>query len=494
MDSKRLESWKEIASHMGRAVRTVQRWEKEAGLPVYRLPGGGLERVFAYTDELDEWIHTAKPAGNGDGGHLPPHPAEPEKSPLSPASTTSIGSELSHRNDWSDPMDPAVSSTRPGIAALSWFTRLPRAWKLGLALAAAGLAIVSGFLLWQPAGHSAGASSSVPAVDSLRLESRTFSALDAAGSILWQRRFQAPLVLAPEGSEEFTILREAQMLAMVDLDGSGRREILVVTGSKPEGGASWTLHALSDDGRELWAFQPGRPWIVGGDRIDASWKIRYFLIDDLDGDGHREILVNACHSSRYLTSLFVLDSSGHAVAEYPHNGPLAILTAYDLNNDGWKELLVGGANRELHLGCFLVLDSRRLLPEQREERVFANPAAISPTGREIAYLLLPQHCLTMATQPEGTLPDIRITSDAVILGTESSPRPPCPVPGGLIYTFSHRLELQRVETNSGYQVQHRCLEEQGRLGHSYSDAEIERFRGVQYWDGTRFSEKPSVRW
>lgn len=51
----RLTSWKEIASHLRREVRTVIRWEKERGLPVHRVPGGKGRSVFAYTDELDAW-------------------------------------------------------------------------------------------------------------------------------------------------------------------------------------------------------------------------------------------------------------------------------------------------------------------------------------------------------------------------------------------------------------------------------------------------------
>jgi hypothetical protein len=34
---ERLDSWKEIASYLKRGVRTVQRWEREAELPVHRL-------------------------------------------------------------------------------------------------------------------------------------------------------------------------------------------------------------------------------------------------------------------------------------------------------------------------------------------------------------------------------------------------------------------------------------------------------------------------
>lgn len=52
-DRKRLDSWKEIAGYLGKNLsqKTAQRWEKSAGLPVYRE---GV-RVFAYADELDRW-------------------------------------------------------------------------------------------------------------------------------------------------------------------------------------------------------------------------------------------------------------------------------------------------------------------------------------------------------------------------------------------------------------------------------------------------------
>src|ERR1700719_3500528 len=53
---KRLDSWKEIAAFFGRDERTVKRWEKERGLPVYRVPGSARGGVFAYSQELAEWL------------------------------------------------------------------------------------------------------------------------------------------------------------------------------------------------------------------------------------------------------------------------------------------------------------------------------------------------------------------------------------------------------------------------------------------------------
>ena len=53
----RLDSWKAIAAYLKRDVATVRRWEKDLGLPVHRVAGGGRS-VFAHTTEIDAWLHT----------------------------------------------------------------------------------------------------------------------------------------------------------------------------------------------------------------------------------------------------------------------------------------------------------------------------------------------------------------------------------------------------------------------------------------------------
>ena len=54
-ERRRLDSWKEIASYLGRGIRTVQRWEREEGLPVHRLAHAERGSVFADPTELTEW-------------------------------------------------------------------------------------------------------------------------------------------------------------------------------------------------------------------------------------------------------------------------------------------------------------------------------------------------------------------------------------------------------------------------------------------------------
>jgi Tol biopolymer transport system component len=57
----RLDSWKEIAAYLNRDLRTLQRWEKTAKLPIRRLNKPGMRAVFAYTADLDEWLRQQSP-------------------------------------------------------------------------------------------------------------------------------------------------------------------------------------------------------------------------------------------------------------------------------------------------------------------------------------------------------------------------------------------------------------------------------------------------
>src|SRR5262245_66575412 len=51
----RLDSWKEIAAYLSRGIRTVQRWEREEGLPVHRLVHDKRGSIYARKDELAAW-------------------------------------------------------------------------------------------------------------------------------------------------------------------------------------------------------------------------------------------------------------------------------------------------------------------------------------------------------------------------------------------------------------------------------------------------------
>jgi hypothetical protein len=54
-----LTAWKDIAKYLGRGTRTVQRWEKNLGLPVRRTKKQGCKStVLALPNEIDLWVQS----------------------------------------------------------------------------------------------------------------------------------------------------------------------------------------------------------------------------------------------------------------------------------------------------------------------------------------------------------------------------------------------------------------------------------------------------
>ena len=107
----RLDSWKEIATYLKRDVTTVQRWEKREGMPVHRHLHDRMGSVYASRTDLDAWMRTRNlrgAQGNGDNA-IPPHP------PAQPP--------------------PSKSTFRP-------------IWIFVLPLAAVGVALTIGVILW----------------------------------------------------------------------------------------------------------------------------------------------------------------------------------------------------------------------------------------------------------------------------------------------------------------------------------------------------------
>jgi len=147
---QRLDSWKAIARHIGRDVRSAQRWERERGLPVHRVPGEKGGSVFAYTAELDDWLH-----GRNEGGASERADAGAQANLLTPATLEDDrpAAEASERAlEASQPAGPALGSS--GVPAGAADTAAPPtrssdnqiAW---LALAALGVLGVVAAAYWR---------------------------------------------------------------------------------------------------------------------------------------------------------------------------------------------------------------------------------------------------------------------------------------------------------------------------------------------------------
>lgn len=112
----RLDSWKAIAHYLGRDVRSVQRWERERGLPIHRLPGQKGGAVFAYEEELEEWLRS----GRQESSSVPDDPPIAPQPLPSPQAAVEIAPEIpaTGRTRWITLS--AVVLVVLGVLALVW--------------------------------------------------------------------------------------------------------------------------------------------------------------------------------------------------------------------------------------------------------------------------------------------------------------------------------------------------------------------------------------
>ena len=100
LHDKKLVSWKEIAVHLGREIRTVQRWEKTEGLPVRRHEHQKRSTVYAYASELDEWFKKRQPADDPEAdAAFEPEPDVTEVSTESDNGNASLAAQASFAAD-----------------------------------------------------------------------------------------------------------------------------------------------------------------------------------------------------------------------------------------------------------------------------------------------------------------------------------------------------------------------------------------------------------
>ena len=107
-----LNGWKEIAGYLGRDRRTVERWEKQRGLPVRRVPGQGRASVYALISELDEWLASSK------ASEANPADAEPWQEPRESSGADSP-SAFALRGQESPPAPDGLSSRGQGDQPLA---------------------------------------------------------------------------------------------------------------------------------------------------------------------------------------------------------------------------------------------------------------------------------------------------------------------------------------------------------------------------------------
>ncbi len=399
----RLSSWKEIASYLNVETRTVMRWEKERGLPVRRVPGGGRRAVYALRAEIDAWL-----AGQ---------PAEPQ--------------------------------TPPAVM------KKPSRLTVGMSLA---LAVVAALTLWAVLKGRAQASAETPV--RVTFAGDTLTAWNATDGIVWQHRF--PSAMDNPGGGAWRM--GAERARLVDLDDDGQKEVLAVV-HVPQGAgvgvlARTELDCFSSGGTLLWRYVPEAVFRFAGRDFSGPWVI-YDLMVSAEPRG-KVVWLAVNHHTWWPSYVVRLDGEGRPETRFVNTGSTWSLGSF--KKDEEEYILVGGFNNEPYQGSLAVLkadqEAATSPPGERADSAFR--CEDCPPGLPVAYLLFPRSELNRLKGVPNFVTEADPVGEAIQVQTlEDKPGTSC------LYLLTPHPDwrLLNASFSDGYWEQHRQLEREGRIKH-----------------------------
>ena len=254
---ERLDSWKEIADYLARDRTTVMRWERTAGLPVHRVHGGRGRSVFAYKDDIDQWLAR--------------QPAQPDEA-----------------------MPEAAPDETQQLAARS-------SRRLALIATAAGVFIVLFSLVVSQAR-----SSRIPASVSVR--GNELVAVDAEGRDVWRVRLpQVDGAIVPA------------RIVLADVDGDGATDVLAALHLMTHGRNDQGIVMLVESrGRVRWTRWLDDSYRFGNVEYGPAWFPVDMVV--YDSGGERRIAVAYHHHTWWPGLVVTYDARGNPVARFVNAG------------------------------------------------------------------------------------------------------------------------------------------------------------------------------
>jgi hypothetical protein len=423
-----LSGWKEIAAYLGRSVRTVQRWEKEFGLPVRRFGMSRPESVFALPREVDAWLLTAQGINARAGVGAP------------------------------GPVTGTVSPQREPVFPRTWLVRMALSV---LVIAAAAVMLWAVWVYRQPARQTdpRSASPAAAAPADWRVDLDTLVVSDSSGVVLWRHRFPFDMVAdSYKGNDP-----PHELLAGVgDVDGDGLREVWFVPrpANLPAPHES-ALYLFNSNGSIRWQYRFSGTARFGRETFGPSWIVhKVFVTPDPGGGDRRAIWVVMYDAALFPSLLQRLDPrTGKPLSTYWSNG--YIITLALAQGADRRRLFVGACNNEHKASSLAVLDATNpngSAPAELEKYRCTS----CPPGDPDVFLVFPKPIRFGESEQTGVVERITPLADGgVTIGVQHASAREIGR-AVAIHTFDAALNPRSVDTADDYLKVYQALVSEGR--------------------------------
>ncbi|MFA5910718.1 MAG: hypothetical protein WC815_18205 [Vicinamibacterales bacterium] len=414
----RLETWGEVASHLGIEVRTAQRWEARLGLPVRRMDGS--QAVFAFADELDHWRadrEFRKTDKAPAAPTLPPEPVEPPKAPVSAQPPAHL------------PLPVFVPVPVPAPLTVTAIPEAPLSFRAWAGIF--GVLIVVAIVLARPFLVTPNHAPSVLAIEGSRL-----LALNAEGTSIWSHDFSESIAIIDTGSRPE--LRKWWQLA--DIEGDGRSEVVVVLSHVgPDGTPFDVLHVFESDGSLRYSYSPAITLRFKAGTYTGPWAFW-----DIEPQPHEKTLWLAFeHSPWWPSAVVSLDPSGKETLRYVQPGSIKILRSMQF--EGRPHVLAAGVNNEFASASLALLDPAAPPAAAPQDGDGEFACIECPAGLPVRYVLLPASPLNrLDGLPYNRVDDLSVGADIQVETYESL--------GGaaMVYQLSRNFDVKSVTPSDTY--------------------------------------------
>lgn len=472
---ERLNGWKEIATHLGRGVRTAQRWEKELGLPVRRIHTGGGEAVFALRGELECWLASAETQRSLRAERI----GQSEERTTKEIEEVEEVEEKSSPRELSNAVMQAEESKRQGWQV--WRV----GWRAAVAMLAVGISIGAGWMWVWPRIRigSAYAASRQPA--EWRVEDNTLKVYNARAEKLWEYRFKEAVDEPTYGAGSRT---PSPPVIIEDLDGDGPLEVLALARSARLGGN--TLFCFNANGSIR--FSRSSENVSGAVRFGSEkyappFHPTRFLVT-ADSGQRKSIWLVSVHNLNFPSVVQKLTPQGAVAGEYWSNGHIHLVK--DAMLGVRRVLLVGGMNNEHKAASLAVLDYEN--PSGSAPAVKAEyQCAGCPVGTPLAFMLFPQMEISREFDARPFVREIRTGDEdsfviTVLHAGHTFETDKVEVLADALYELDAQFHLRAANAGDGYRDAHNRLEMMGRLNHRFGPRDEAELFSVLWWNGKDF--------
>lgn len=462
--TQRLDSWKEIAAYLRRDGRTAIRWEKTRDLPVHRVPGGKRKAVFAFTNELDDWLTREERGSQSASGYRR----------TADRSAKVTLAETSHPIVSSDDLDLHTEALQVEDASCGEkrFTLTLRSLALWATIIGATtfaiLAFRSSVFAHRPPSSMVRLGFSANAVE----------AFDGKGKLIWTHGFSGSL--EPSALSRQRTLTDVSFIG--DFRGNGGKEAIVSAPirmgfNSPE---QYQLETdfFSGTGQLLWSYVPHGSFEFGKYRLDGPWAFGDIFVSHIGKPQIWAAFLQSVWGNSYVVNLD--PASGKDILRYVNTGTIRALNEIRVGQKTF--LLVGGFNNEEDRGSLAIVEESRAFATSPQTPGSRHECTDCPPGQSDFYFVFPRSEINeIQAIHENSITQIFVNGNQIEA-----------VKGGVdqedvtrvhyLINAADGFHLSAIRFNSEYDSTHRRFEREGKLQHSLEKCP-ERLnpRPVQLW-------------